>query len=84
MSDPAFTPTRVDPGQEIEPSASTRHSWFRTREGRRYGTEIGLIIVVKLALLAALWVVLIHPWPRAVAPAAAVQQFYVPTPAARP
>ncbi len=82
MTEPAFTSPRADsvigPMRQL---SSSRTSWFRTREGRRFGIEIGLIIVVKLALLAALWLVLIHPWPRpATTPASAVQQLYLPAP----
>ncbi len=80
MTEPAFTSPRADSviGPMRQP-ASPRTSWFRTREGRRFGIEIGIIIAIKLALLAALWLVLIHPWPRhATAPASAVQQLYLP------
>ena len=62
------------------PSASPAGTWFRTREGRRYAWEIGLIIVVKLALLVVLWFVFIEPWPRpATSPASVVQRLYLPT-----
>jgi hypothetical protein len=72
------------------PSAATRdtgstHSpgapWFRSRGGRRYGIEIGLVIVVKLALLALLCAVLVYAWPRADMPAASVIQRYYSPPA---
>ncbi len=80
MPEPAFTCPRADSviGPMRQPLSSPI-SWFRTREGRRFGIEIGLIIVVKLALLAALWLVLIQPWPRpATSAASAVQQLYLP------
>ena len=71
-------PGRRDRGPQ-RPSSSSEKTWFRTREGRRYGREIALIIVVKLMLLIVLWVVFIKPWPRAVTPpAAVVHQFYDP------
>jgi hypothetical protein len=61
------------------------HSWFRTREGRRYGWEIGLIIALKLLLLVVLWFAFIKPWLRTVPPPAAiVQQFYLPAKPAAP
>ena len=62
------------------PSTSASGTWFRTRDGHRYGKEIALIIVVKLLLLMVLWFVFIKPWPRpATSPANTVQQFYLPT-----
>lgn len=61
------------------PPVSPTGTWFCTRDGRRYAWEIGLIIVVKLALLAVLWFVFIKPWPRpATSPASFVQQLYLP------
>jgi hypothetical protein len=64
---------------------SPGETWFRTRDGRRYGWEIGIIIVVKLAVLILLWFVFIKPWPRpATPPAVVVQQLYSPAaPASR-
>lgn len=54
-------------------------TWFRTRAGRRYGWEIGLVVVLKLALLLVLWFVVIKPWLRPTAPAVSVvRQFYEP------
>jgi hypothetical protein len=70
------------------PSAASRvagstHSpgapWFRSRDGRRYGIEIGLVIVVKLALLVLLCAVLVYVWPRAdTPPASVIQRYYAP------
>ena len=80
MTEAALISPRADSviGPMRRPPASPT-SWFRTREGRRFGIEIGLIIAVKLALLGALWLVLIHPWPRPVTPpATVVQQLYLP------
>jgi cytoskeletal protein RodZ len=57
-------------------------TWFRTREGRRYGWEIAAVIVVKLVLLTALWFVFIKPWAPPAAPHAIVQQLYLPPPPA--
>jgi hypothetical protein len=60
-------------------SSSSDKTWFRTREGRRYGWELALILLVKLALLLVLWFVFIAPSPRtATDPAAVVRQFYQP------
>ena len=54
-------------------------SWFRTREGHRYGWEIALIVGIKFALLAALWFAFVAPWMHpAKLPVNVVQQFYVP------
>ncbi|HEV8411493.1 MAG TPA: hypothetical protein VGQ30_13355 [Gemmatimonadaceae bacterium] len=39
-------------------------SWFRTRGGRRFGMEFGLIIAIKLLLLTVLWFVCFRPHPR--------------------
>jgi uncharacterized protein YggT (Ycf19 family) len=58
---------------------STAKTWFRTSVGRRYLWEIGLVIVVKLAMLTLLWFAFIAPWSTAAKPvAAAVAQFYRP------
>lgn len=80
VADPSFISPHA--GSVIDPSlqvTSPPASWFRSNEGRRFGIEIGLVIAVKLALLAALWLVLIQPWPRpAATAAAAVQQLYLP------
>ncbi|MEP6942717.1 MAG: cytochrome oxidase putative small subunit CydP [Betaproteobacteria bacterium] len=55
-------------------------TWFHTRDGRRFGCEIGVVVVVKLALLVVLWFVFIEPWPRpGPAPAVVVQQLYAPS-----
>jgi hypothetical protein len=39
-------------------------SWFRTRGGRRFGIEFGLIIAIKLVLLTVIWFVCFRPHPR--------------------
>jgi len=80
MTKPASAPPSSDasPGRQ-RPPPSPNKTWFRTREGRRYGSELAIIIVVKFALLAVLWFVLIKPWPRPATPyAATVQQLYAP------
>ena len=78
----ASPPSVAGVGRGRRPPSSTK-AWFRTREGRRYGWELALIIAVKVVLLIVLWFVFIKPWPRtATPPAAAVQQFYTsPAPA---
>jgi len=69
----------------LQRAPSPGKTWFRTREGRRYGWEIALIIVVKLMLLIMLWFLFIKPWPRpATPPAAVVHQFYAPAATAVP
>jgi hypothetical protein len=80
MSQPASTSqsadTRAGPGSLPSSPGAT---WFRTRGGRRYAWELGLVIAVKFALLIVLWLVFIQPWPRpATAPATFVQQLYLP------
>jgi len=40
-------------------------SWFRSPEGRRYIRHFGMLIVLKIALLAILYFVFIAPQPRA-------------------
>lgn len=63
-------------GLPSSPSAS----WFYTRGGRRYGWEIGLVIVLKLALLVLLWFAFIKPWQRpATTLVPAAQQLYGPS-----
>ena len=79
MTDPAPAASCVASDSVKGPSPSPGEAWFRTRDGRRYGVEIGVIIVVKLALLVLLWFVFIKPWPRPETPAArVVQQLYQP------
>ena len=85
MIEPAAnSPSAVAGAEMPPPSPSSAKTWFRTPEGRRYGLEIAIIIVVKVALLSVLWFALIKPWPRPAAPPASiVQQFYVPAPGVR-
>jgi hypothetical protein len=85
MTDPAPGASCVASDSVRGPFPSPAEAWFRTRDGRRYGVEIGVIIVVKLVLLVALWFVFIKPWPRPqTPPAVVVQQLYHPAvPAAR-
>ena len=79
MSEPASASPSSGAVGAQRSSPSLHKTWFRTREGRRYGLELALIIAVKLALLAVLWFVFIKPWPRpSTPPAAAVQQLYAP------
>jgi hypothetical protein len=86
MNEPASPSPRAAAGvgsrSVLPPSERT---WFSTRAGHRYGWELGLVIVAKLALLVVLWLVLIELWPRPpMPPAAVVQQIYLPAvPAAR-
>ena len=81
MTDPASaspaSPASVAGVGRQRLSSSSQKAWFRTREGRRYGWELALIIVVKMALLIVLWFVFIEPWSRtATPPATVVHQFY--------
>jgi hypothetical protein len=84
MTEPASTSPCAAAGAGLLRSSSLpRETWFRSRDGRRYGRELGVVIVVKLALLIVLWLVFIQPWPRPATPTASVvQQFYVPAPPA--
>jgi hypothetical protein len=81
MTDPSSAPlSSVARRSPWGASSSPAKTWFQTRDGRRYGWEIGTIIVVKLALLAVLWLVFIRPWPhQPIAPLITVQQFYMPS-----
>ncbi len=59
---------------------SPGEAWFRTRDGRRFGWEIGVIFVVKLALLIVLWFVFFEPSSGPdTAPPITVQQLYLPS-----
>jgi len=40
-------------------------SWFRSAAGLRFGIEVGVIVLAKLAVLVLLYVVFIAPQPRA-------------------
>jgi hypothetical protein len=81
MTEPASAPTcQVARNGRKEQLPSHGPAWFQTREGHRYGWEIGAIIVAKLALLIILWFAFIKPWPRpATTPAIVVQQLYAPS-----
>lgn len=58
---------------------ATRYTWFRGRQGRRYGIEFAAIVVGKLILLMVIWAVCIRPQPRAdTAPAAVEQHLLAP------
>ena len=54
------------------PARSSRTGWFRTREGRRYGWELALVIVMKLVLLGVLWFVIVEASPKSASPPATV------------
>jgi hypothetical protein len=41
------------------------HSWFRTSAGLRFGVEIGLIVLAKVALLTLLYFAFVASQPRA-------------------
>ena len=51
------------PAGEIAPRGNAR--WFGSRDGRSYGRDIALLIVLKLVLLTLLWTVAVRPVPRA-------------------
>jgi hypothetical protein len=79
MTEPASASPNARHGVCPDVSTPLTATWFRTREGRRFGWELTLVVLVKLALLALLWLVFIQPWPRPVTPAATVvQQLYLP------
>jgi hypothetical protein len=57
----------------MNPSGHSATSWFATRAGRRYGVELGLLLLAKLALLTVLYFLFIAPQPRADTSPGAVQ-----------
>jgi hypothetical protein len=57
----------------MTPSGHSATSWFATRAGRRYGIELGLLLLAKLALLTALYFLFIAPQPRTDTSPGAVQ-----------
>jgi hypothetical protein len=60
-------------------------SWYRSRDGRRYGREFAAIIVAKLVLLALLWAICIRPQPHAdTAPEAVRAHLFAPPPSITP
>ena len=74
---PSSRPATAADSHHFEPSPE--RMWFRTRDGRRFGVEIAVVVVVKLALLGLLWLVFIQPWSRLPGkPATVVQQIYAP------
>jgi hypothetical protein len=48
-------------------------SWFRSAAGLRFGVEVGVIVLAKLAVLVLLYAVFIAPQPRADTSAAAIR-----------
>ncbi|MEP6881073.1 MAG: cytochrome oxidase putative small subunit CydP [Dokdonella sp.] len=51
-------------------------SWFRGRGGKRFALEFALIILIKVILLGALWLLVIRPQPRADTSPAAIEQHF--------
>jgi hypothetical protein len=49
-------------------------SWFRSRAGRRYGLELALVVLAKIALLLALYFLFIAPQARTDTSPSSVQQ----------
>ncbi len=52
--------------------------WFSSRPGRRYGRDIGLLLLLKLALLVGLWAIAVNPVPRADTSPASVARHLLP------
>ena len=80
---PSSRPATAADSHHFEPSPE--RTWLRTRDGRRFGVEIAVVVVVKLALLGLLWLVFVQPWARPPGkPITDMRQIYVPaTPAER-
>jgi hypothetical protein len=73
MNQPASKiPRALRVSQRLQAPCSRDRGWFRTQEGRRYGWELASIIVVKIVLLALLWLTVIAPYPKPATPAAMV------------
>jgi hypothetical protein len=53
--------------------ARAASSWFQGRAGRRFGLEMGLVVLAKLAALTLLYFVFIAPQPHADTSAASVR-----------
>ncbi|MGH8171572.1 MAG: cytochrome oxidase putative small subunit CydP [Rhodanobacteraceae bacterium] len=49
---------------QAAPDSDAGRSWFRTRGGRRFGLEFGLIVSIKIVLLVVIWAVCFRPHPR--------------------
>lgn len=59
-------------------SKQMARSWFRGRGGRRFALEFTLILVVKLVLLALLWLFLVRAQPRADTSPGAIERHFTP------
>jgi hypothetical protein len=66
------------------PADHRAHSWFRSAEGRRYFLALGGIVVLKIALLLALWYALIAPQPRVPRTPAALREHLLAPPPSPP
>jgi hypothetical protein len=56
-------------------------SWFRSAAGLRFGIEVGVIVLAKLAALVVLYFVFIAPQPRIDASPAATRAHVLAAPA---
>jgi hypothetical protein len=59
-------------------------SWFRTRDGRRFGLEFALIVGVKLVLLTLIWWLCFHPYARPDTSPAAIRSHLAAPPESPP
>ena len=73
-----FSNVAVTPAMDTS-SPSACHSWFRSRDGHRFGIEFALIVLVKIALLVVIWYLLFAPQPRPdTSPAAVARHLLAP------
>ena len=61
-------------------SPHARRSWFRSRDGHRFGVEFALIVLVKIALLVMIWYMFFAPQPHPdTSPGAVERHLLAPT-----
>jgi hypothetical protein len=66
------------------PARRTETSWFRSRGGRRFGVEFAAIVIGKVIVLFAIWMICFRPHPRPdTAPAAVADHLFAPLEVAR-
>ena len=58
--------------------------WFRGKAGRRYGVELGAIVLAKLVLIALLYLLIVAPAPHAGTSPDSMRAHLLEAPAATP